>query len=102
MFVRKDYRALEEGSHWIYENRHYSGTDPSHSRIMQWVTISLEPGDISIINVHGLWNGKGKIDSPHRILQSNIIKDFAKNLHTPTILCGDFNNKQGGPHCASK
>ncbi len=91
MFVHQDYPVLAEGSHWIYQNKHYAGNDPSHSRILQWVKIDLGSRVISIIHVHGLWDGQGKGDSPERILQAHIIKDFAKALHTPTILCGDFN-----------
>lgn len=91
IFVRKDYHILEEGWDWIYKNMQYSGRDPSHSRIMQWIKVAIESQEINIINVHGLWNGQGKMDSPQRILQSNIIKEFARRLHSPTILCGDFN-----------
>jgi len=91
IFVRKDCHVLEEGWDWIYKNMHYSGCDPSHSRIMQWIKVAIESREIAIINVHGLWNGQGKTDSPQRILQSNIIKEFARGLSIPAILCGDFN-----------
>lgn len=43
------------------------------------------------MNVHGLWNGKGKEDSPSRIKQSNKIKQFLHEINEPKILCGDFN-----------
>ena len=94
-FIQKDYPVLAEESHWIYENKHYSGHGPSHSRIMQWIKISLDWQDLSIINVHGLWDSKGKMDTPQRILQSHTIKNFAESLNTPTILCGDFNLSPG-------
>ena len=45
----------------------------------------------SILNVHGLWSGKGKKDSPERLLQSQRIRHFMDSINTPKILCGDFN-----------
>jgi endonuclease/exonuclease/phosphatase family metal-dependent hydrolase len=43
------------------------------------------------MNVHGLWNGMGKTDTPERIAQSQKIRNFMDTLNTPKILCGDFN-----------
>jgi endonuclease/exonuclease/phosphatase family metal-dependent hydrolase len=43
------------------------------------------------MNVHGLWNGKGKDDAPERIIQSNIIRQFIDKVGGEKILCGDFN-----------
>ena len=45
----------------------------------------------TIMNFHGLWNGKGKGDSEDRLVQSDNIVNFVKSLTTPVILCGDFN-----------
>lgn len=46
-----------------------------------------------IMNVHGLWNGMGKTDTPERIAQSEKIKEFMDNVPDRKILCGDFNLK---------
>lgn len=46
---------------------------------------------LTVINFHGLWNGKGKGDSEDRILQTKNILDFTKKLTGEHLLCGDFN-----------
>ena len=43
------------------------------------------------MNVHGLWNGNGKTDSPERIKQSQKIREFIDSEEAPKILCGDLN-----------
>ncbi len=43
------------------------------------------------MNVHGLWTGRGKTDTPERILQSQVIRTFMDTIDTPMIVCGDFN-----------
>jgi len=91
MFVRKTLEVLGEGDVQIYENPTYSGCGPHHSRNMQWLQVRIDGQVYSILNVHGLWNGKGKTDSPDRILQSQKIREFMDNLATHKIVCGDFN-----------
>jgi endonuclease/exonuclease/phosphatase family metal-dependent hydrolase len=90
-FVRSSIDILGEGDLWIYENPTYGGRGPAHSRILQWLECGLEGKIYSIINVHGLWNGQGKKDSPERLAQSRRIKEFLQTINTPKILCGDFN-----------
>jgi endonuclease/exonuclease/phosphatase family metal-dependent hydrolase len=90
-FVRKTIEVLGEGDIQIYDNPTYSGIGPHHSRNMQWLQVRIGDQIYSILNVHGLWNGKGKSDSPDRILQSQKIREFMDKLSTPKILCGDFN-----------
>lgn len=42
-----------------------------------------------VINVHGLWNGKGKSDTSERLEQSKKLSMYMKGL--PTVLAGDLN-----------
>lgn len=92
MFVKKEIEVIEEGEISIYESPEYSGQGPTHGRNMQWVKVRDKGGALlSILNVHGLWNGKGKTDSPERLAQSQRIKSFIDSLETPVVLCGDFN-----------
>jgi endonuclease/exonuclease/phosphatase family metal-dependent hydrolase len=44
-----------------------------------------------VVNLHGLWNGKGKTDCPERIEQSQKVKAFLETVSGAKILCGDFN-----------
>lgn len=90
-FVNKDIDVIEEGEIAIQENPLYVGQGPTHTRILQWVAYHFNNKVYSILNVHGLWNGMGKTDSPERIAQSHRIKEFMETINTPKILCGDFN-----------
>lgn len=90
-FFGKTMPLLDKGVHWIYENPKYIGGNPSHSRCLQWVILKLGGKEIGVFNIHGLWNGKGKSDSPERIKQSESIGNFAASLYLPVLLWGDFN-----------
>ncbi len=91
MFIKDDIEVLEEGEITIYDNPNYQGMGPSHSRNLQWVKCRIDHQELIILNVHGLWNGKGKTDTPDRITQSQNIKNFMDAIPCPKILCGDFN-----------
>lgn len=93
MFVRRNITATEEGEHSIYTNENYIGTGPTHSRILQYAKLNYNNKNFYVINVHGLWNGKGKDDSEKRINQSLKIMEFLNTINSPKILCGDFNLK---------
>jgi endonuclease/exonuclease/phosphatase family metal-dependent hydrolase len=91
MFVKKEIDVLEEGEIYIHHNPNYRGRGPTHSRNLQWVKCCIDQQNHTILNVHGLWNGQGKTDSPERIAQSQKIREFMQDIRTPKILCGDFN-----------
>ncbi|HSW93454.1 MAG TPA: endonuclease/exonuclease/phosphatase family protein [Gammaproteobacteria bacterium] len=93
MFIKKGIALLNEGDFVIHENPAYLGYGPSHSRILQWAKCNIEGNSYMIMNVHGLWNGMGKTDTPERIAQSEKIKEFMDNVPDRKILCGDFNLK---------
>ncbi len=91
MFVRKSFEALNEGNVIIHENLNYPGFGPTHSRHLQWVELCFNKQKCSVLNVHGLWNGKGKTDTSERLAQSQKIRTFVDSITGPKILCGDFN-----------
>ena len=93
IFVKKDLKILEEGEIFVYRERGYYSTDElgNHARNIQFVTLDLPQGVRTVVNFHGLWNGGGKFDSPDRLLQSDNILGFLRNLTNPFVLCGDFN-----------
>lgn len=90
-FVRKNIEILGEGEITIHINENYSGRGPMHSRNLQWLNCRVNGKDLHIMNVHGLWNGMGKTDTPDRICQSQRIRAFMDSISTPKIVCGDFN-----------
>ncbi|MBI5447117.1 MAG: endonuclease/exonuclease/phosphatase family protein [Gammaproteobacteria bacterium] len=91
LFVRKTIDILGEGEILIHENPHYPGRGPTHARNLQWVELIVNNKKYAILNIHGLWNGLGKSDTPERIAQSLRIKDFLETINIPKVMCGDFN-----------
>lgn len=93
MMVHRNLIVSEEGELFVYKQKGFvtEGDIGNHARNIQYVTIETETGPLTIINFHGLWNGKGKTDTEDRILQSKNILAFVKKLKGEYILCGDFN-----------
>lgn len=91
MFIRNDIDILGEGEINIHQRQHYPGIGLNHDRNLQWIECNHNNKIFSVLNVHGLWNGKGKKDTPERIIQSQRIRQFMDTINTPKILCGDFN-----------
>jgi len=91
IFVKNTINIIKEGEVIIHENLKYLGAGPAHTRNLQFLECSINNQAYTIMNIHGLWNGKGKTDSPERILQSQKIRAFMDGVTTPKILCGDFN-----------
>jgi len=61
-------------------------------RNIQAVFFSIDNQRYTIINFHGLWDCRGKIDTVDRLDQSQKIKDFIDNkAEGKIILVGDFN-----------
>jgi endonuclease/exonuclease/phosphatase family metal-dependent hydrolase len=93
MLVDKKVPIVEEGETFVYRHKGYipEGDAGNHARNIQYVTVKVKNRLVTIINFHGLWNGKGKTDTEDRIQQSNKILDFIKKCSGDVILCGDFN-----------
>ncbi len=90
-FIRKDLYIEASGDITIYDNPEYDGKGGNHSRKALWHEIGINGKQLSILNVHGLWNGKGKTDTPERNEQSRRIRDFMNSIKGSQIICGDFN-----------
>ena len=93
MLVKNKYRVITEGDIFVYRERGFISDEDigNHARNIQYVTLETDGGPMTIINFHGLWNGKGKGDSADRLEQSEKIIEFTKKLQNSFILCGDFN-----------
>lgn len=91
VFIRNDIQVVQESNAKIYHNPQYLGVGPAHSRWLQHLDCQMGRDFFSVVNVHGLWNGRGKGDSPERLIQSARIRQVLDNLARPNILCGDFN-----------
>jgi endonuclease/exonuclease/phosphatase family metal-dependent hydrolase len=91
MLIKNNIDIISEGEINIHQKQHYPGIGVNHDRNLQWIECELNNKIYSILNIHGLWNGKGKKDTPERLNQSQRIRQFMDTINTPKILCGDFN-----------
>jgi len=93
MLVKKDLKVVKDGEVFVYKHKGHvpEGDLGQHARNIQYVTLETASGLITVINFHGLWNGKGKTDTEDRINQSKNILKFVNSLPNDFILCGDFN-----------
>lgn len=93
MLVRKERKVLVEGDVFVHKEQGFipEGDTGFHARNMQFVTIETEKGNRTIMNFHGLWNGKGKTDTEERLQQSKKIGELTKKIKNPYVICGDFN-----------
>lgn len=91
MFIKNNIDIIGDGEINIHQKQHYPGIGMNHDRNLQWVECKSDDIIFSVLNVHGLWNGKGKKDTPERLIQSQRIRQFMDTINTPKILCGDLN-----------
>lgn len=92
-FVKKDLKVVEEGELYIYKEKGFLSEKDfgDHARILHFMTLDTEKGPRTVIQLHGLWNGKGKGDSEDRLEQSDRIVKFVSDLKNPFVIVGDFN-----------
>ena len=99
-FVKKDIKVLSEQTYFVYgksgpvsfwDIESISKRYLDVPRNMQCLIIKSGEKKILIGNLHGFWMPISKKDSPHRIKQSNKIREVFDKHHGPRILCGDFN-----------
>lgn len=96
MFVKKTLPISASGEVFVYQKKGYYNHDGDigdHARNIQYVTLEKDGEDFTVVNFHGLWNGKGKTDTEPRLEQSDKILQFTKKIDHPFVVCGDFNVK---------
>ncbi len=93
MFIHKNVKLIKEGDVFVFKHREFipTGDVGGHARNIQYATIQTSVGLRTVVNFHGLWNGKGKNDTTDRLEQSERIIEFIKQISHPVIICGDFN-----------
>ena len=95
-FIKKNIKKSEQKEIFVYKNFNLTNKyfDDGHldfpSLILQSI-IEINGKKIMILNFHGLWEPGPKIDTEHRLRQSQIIIDHIGYMQLPTILVGDFN-----------
>lgn len=91
--VRNSIDVRESGEVFVHKWKDFvpEGDIGLHARNIQYVSFMQNGKTITVVNFHGLWNGRGKTDSDDRIAQSQKIIDFLRTCSGEVILCGDFN-----------
>ena len=93
IYIKNNIEVLDEGELFVHKAKGYipEGDIGMHACNLQFVTLATDFGPRTIVNFHGLWNGRGKGDSDDRLLQSDRMVAFFKTLTNPLVVCGDFN-----------
>jgi exonuclease III len=94
IFIKKDFNIIEEGDFFIHKKNGYNPDMEVYgytAKNIQFLKTKYNNKIVTILNLHGLWNGNGKDDTEDRIEQSKNIVEFIKNIDNDYILCGDFN-----------
>jgi exonuclease III len=94
MFAKKELPIFEEGENFVHK---FKGHNPAieplgyTAKNIQFIKTENNGKPITILNFHGLWNGKGKGDTEERLDQSRNIIKFIKTIKSDFIFWGDFN-----------
>ena len=94
MFVRKAINISDSGFREIFKADEKLDLKPGIvlcNRLLQFVTLPYKDAELTIYNLHGLYTGGGKNDTPDRLEQSKRVRDFMSTKSGEKILCGDFN-----------
>lgn len=93
MMVRKGITILHEGEVFVFRQRNsVEGKDNTTlARNLQYIQFVHNGTVLTVANLHGLWNGKGKKDTHDRIEQSKKTRAFLDSQKGLKILCGDLN-----------
>lgn len=93
IFINKNIKVIKEGDIFVFKERkdRLNDFNVNHARNLQFLDIETDNGIKTILNFHGLWNGKSKEDTEERMTQASNIAKYIRTISNPCILCGDFN-----------
>lgn len=92
--VHKRITVVDEGEIFVFLEKGIKRTFDDFANTpknIQYLKLEESGRKFTVINFHGLWNGRGKSDTEDRINQSKKILNFTKDLSEEFVLCGDFN-----------
>jgi endonuclease/exonuclease/phosphatase (EEP) superfamily protein YafD len=96
IFIKKSF-IVDKIKHIVIFSMKGAITDRNHQdyfstgRDFQRMEFRYSGKTYTILNFHGMWNGKGKSDTDKRIEQSEKIRKLFDESKGVRILCGDFN-----------
>ena len=94
MFVRRGIAVKDAGDVFVHRhlNAMHDNDGTTVGRTLQYVRFTQDDQEYTVCNFHGLWNSRGKGDTPDRLAQSKKVKDFLQAKAGPNVvLVGDFN-----------
>ncbi len=92
MFIRRDFKVKQRGEIFVHKNRRFKFSGIGNMpRNLCYVLLEQRGKKYLIANMHGLWNGGPKTDTPDRIKQSQKVRKLLDKFSCPKIICGDFN-----------
>lgn len=93
LFARKTLIVEQVGEYFVHRQKNsLMGTNNATiGRNLQYIQVRLAGKPVTVLNLHGLWNGQGKTDSPERLEQFRKVKAVIKAIRDATIVCGDLN-----------
>jgi endonuclease/exonuclease/phosphatase family metal-dependent hydrolase len=93
LFVKRTDPFEKEGDFFVYRTRNAMVNNDARTmgRNVQYIQFPHNGKEFTVVNFHGLWSGKDRLDNPDRIAQSEKIKTFLQTLAGSRVVCGDFN-----------
>ncbi len=93
IFVRETIGVEEHGDFFVYRWKNAYIPDDSNTlgKALQYVKVKYQGKTYTIANLHGLWDKRGKIDTPERIEMARKVEAYLSQQQGSKILCGDFN-----------
>lgn len=92
-FIHRNITVTEQGKLFIYGDKDgLKGRDAKTIPCcMQHLTLEIPGSKLLLANMHGTWWPWQKKDTPDRLRQSRLVREFLGRWNGPAILCGDFN-----------
>ncbi|MEK7165706.1 MAG: endonuclease/exonuclease/phosphatase family protein, partial [Patescibacteria group bacterium] len=92
-FVRNKIQVVQTGDMMVFRDKNsLAGEDGVMlPKNIQFVKLKNKNEKYTLINMHGLWNGKGKTDTSDRLGQSQKATAFLHTVKGKKILSGDLN-----------
>lgn len=93
IFIKKNIVVKKEGDFFVYrfKNSMEEGKANTLGRNLCYLQFLDNGKEYTIANLHGIWDPRGKGDTPERLDQSRKIMDFLNSQSDAKIFCGDLN-----------
>lgn len=94
LFIKPHVQVQDVGDVFVFRHLDAMVDDDGTTigRNLQYAMFNNDGHDYTVVNFHGLWNGKGKTDTDDRLEQSRRVREFIDTRAVgKVVLIGDFN-----------